>query len=188
MNDYIFRMPAGTPDLTFAGLAARLREVCDLPRCKACCLAIGTTVRVSRAGGRRDALDFSLYGTVIARISMGTVYFPETGDAHLATTEWLSRIVHDNGIGSRVWRIRRHAADGPGAPVARGYAGLLVIDGDRARPAEGYRYAAGQPGREPWCTHDAAAVHPVTLLCECGEPAPARTRHELSRLATATRR
>jgi hypothetical protein len=52
--------------------------------------------------------------------------------------------------------------------VARGEAGLLVIDGDRDRPVEGFAYRAGYPGKEPWCNHDGPGAVPGRA-CECGQ-------------------
>ena len=141
MNDYIFRMPEGTPKLTFEALSAQLDALCDRPRCTPCTLAVGTTVTICWHGAARGhAVAFQLYGLGIAVISQKLVQFPVTGDAHIATTGWLAKIIRDNGLGSSAWRIRRHKADGPGTPAARGRAGLLCIDGDRDRPVEGHGY------------------------------------------------
>lgn len=137
MGEFIFRFPAATPPMTFEALSARLRALCGEDRCTSCYDEIGTTVQVRWLNRNKGAVMVRLYCTTIAILSDdGSVQFP-TDDPHQATTMWIERIVHDNGLGGRVGRIRRHAADGQGPPVARGYAGLLVINWDRARPVFG---------------------------------------------------
>lgn len=99
MNEYIFRMPRDTPELTWAGLDAYMggREE----------RKIGTTVtlqrRESRWGGfADDCISVELYCTVIARLYKdGRVFFPHAGatDRHLATGSWLGKVAADNGLG-----------------------------------------------------------------------------------------
>lgn len=140
MSEYIFRFPAAMPELTFEALTSRLRALCDREQCTSCYDEIGTTVQV-RWIRSKNAIMIRLYGTTIAILSDdGSVQFP-ADDPHLTTTEWITRIVRDNGLGNRVWRIRRHASDGPGPEVQRGHAGLLVIDGDRDKPVHGRVWA-----------------------------------------------
>jgi hypothetical protein len=135
-SNFQFRFPADVPDLTFEPLAARLRAVCNLDRCTSCILEIGTTVLV-RWGPRRESVLIRLYSTTIAVLGAdGTVRFPND-DPHMATTEWISRIVRDNGLGGGAGRIRRRKSDGPGPEMARGQAGLLCIDWDRDKPVHG---------------------------------------------------
>jgi hypothetical protein len=137
MNQYIFQFPAGTPPMTFDALAHMLDELCDVERCMSCYARIGSTVQVRWHVRNRSAVTVRLYETTIAILTAdGTIRFPND-DPHMATTEWISKIIYDNGLGGRAWRIRRHAADGPGPEVARGRAGLLCIDGDRDKPVYG---------------------------------------------------
>lgn len=137
MNDYLLRFPADTPPMTFEALAARLRVVCGRERCMSCPAKIGSTVTLRWHTSDRSAVMVRLYQTTIAILTAdGTVRFPND-DPHQATTAWIGRIVRDNGLGWRVGRIRRHAADSPGPATSRGYAGLLVIDWDRAKPVHG---------------------------------------------------
>ena len=130
-SNFIIRIPAGTPDLTFDDLDAWLGP--------ASARAIGTTVVIYR---NPDAITIELYGVIIAELSERPrrVRFPSADDAHLTTTEWLGKIIRDNAIGSSVSRVRRHKADGPGPAVSRGEAGLLIIDGDRGRTVFGQTY------------------------------------------------
>jgi len=95
MPPYIFKMPENTPELTHEGLTAWI-EGHDT-------LDIGTTVHVWRDD---EHVMFSLYGTVLARIGRHFVEFTEHGDRHLATTQWLSKIVYDNGAGPREVLVR----------------------------------------------------------------------------------
>jgi hypothetical protein len=143
MSNYIFRFPAGTPAMTYGGLMRYVSSHHGPDE-----VPIGKTVRVRirRPGGPgHEVIDVYLYGTRIARLTQhGAVTFGRTDDPHLATTEWVSRIVRDNGLGNRAWRIRRRKADGPGPQVRRGHAGLLTIDGDRRRPVFGHLYQARQ--------------------------------------------
>jgi hypothetical protein len=149
MSEFIFRMPAGTPDLDFTSLEAYIRAAYDGEDLLFSDHAeIGTTVQVVWRGSRRPGLeippciDFSLYDTVIARIYQDRAEFPVTGDTHMATTEWIARIVRDNAIGGGAGRIRRRAAD-PLVPGPRGYVGPLAIDYDREQLVEGHAYPAG---------------------------------------------
>ena len=157
MNEYIFRFPADTPPMTFDDLALRLEETCDQERCTSCYARIGTTVQVRWHTAGRSALLVRLYETTIAILEAdGAIRFPND-DPHMATAEWISRIVRDNGLGSGVGRIRRRRADGPGPEGTRGMAGLLVIDGDRDKPVHGRawtqdreRMARDQDFAEKW--------------------------------------
>jgi hypothetical protein len=101
---YVFRFPSNMPKLTFDGLA-------DVQR-------IGTTVEVLQFTEYRI---LKLYGLKLAYIFRSFVEFPETGDHHQATREWLQQIVRDNGIGDVVFRDHN---------------GQLVIDGQW--PLEGH--------------------------------------------------
>jgi hypothetical protein len=137
MTNFIFRFPADVPPMTFEALAARLRAVCNLDRCSSCYDTIGTTVQVRWNSRDHSAVLIRLYETTIAILGKdGSIQFPND-DPHKATTEWISKIVRDNGLGSGVCRIRRRKSDGPGPDVALGQAGLLVIDGDRSKPVHG---------------------------------------------------
>jgi hypothetical protein len=132
-GNYIFQVPQNTPDLTFAELAAWTTKGRDKMSRK-----IGTTVEVGWYD-EGESVYFELYDTIIARLMPAEIYFPVTGDAHMATTQWLSMIARDNGLGG-VWRIPRHTDDLPGPIAARGRAGLLTLDGDRDKPVEGHTY------------------------------------------------
>jgi hypothetical protein len=165
-HEYVFRFPAGMPKLDFASLAEWMTG--HTAR------RIGATVVVRRTGHgcpHPHVIGIELYGLCIALVKPDRVVFPETRDTHAATSYWLGRIIADNGIGRSAWRIRRRKADRPGPPVARGQAGLLVIDGDRDRPVEGFAYRTQDPGGEPWCYHDGPDVIPGKM-CECGQRAP----------------
>lgn len=138
MTQYPFRLPVkGMPLMTFEVLAARLNKVCDHyrnPRCTSCTDKIGTTVTLRWHTPTRSALQVRLYDTTIAILTgSGAVKFPND-DPHMTTTEWISRIIADNGLGSGAGRIRRHKADGPGPEGPHGQAGLLCIDGNRENP------------------------------------------------------
>ncbi len=152
MNEYIFRFPAGCPDLDFESLLTwmqapnRGHEIGHGGR-KA---KIGTTVLVVHRGPFRSpdaalppAFDIWLHDLLIARVFHGRVWVTGTDDPHQATTAWLARIIQDNAIGTSLYRVRRRKADDPGPAVARGRAGLLVIDSDRSRPALGHLHQAG---------------------------------------------
>lgn len=157
MNNFIFRFPADTPPMTFEALAARLRAVCDHERCLSCYDTIGTTVQIRWHTADRSSVMVRLYETTIAVLTDDdTIRFPND-DPHKTTTEWISKIVHDNGLGHGVCRIRRRKSDGPGPDASRGQAGLLVIDGDRNKPAHGRawrqdreRMARNQDWAEEW--------------------------------------
>lgn len=138
--EYIFRFPAGTPELTFETLNAKVHEACGkFWRCSSCSLRIGTTVTV-RWAAHADALIVRLYDLDIAWIYADRVAFTATDDPHMATTEWLAKIVKDNGIASGIWRVRRRKADGQGPATSRGYAGLLILGGEGRRPVHGHSY------------------------------------------------
>jgi hypothetical protein len=140
VGNYIFRFPADTPELSFDVLSQLVHEACGkFWRCSSCHLKIGTTVTV-RWNTPADALIFRLYETDLAWIYPDRVAFCSTDHPSQATTEWLSRICQDNGIGYGVGRIPRHKADGQGPVTARGYAGLLVIEWTRERPVFGHSY------------------------------------------------
>lgn len=96
MQNYIFRMPAGTPPLTYPmlrGLAERAR-------------GIGCTVTLQHYSDCPPYVQFDLYRTTLARIYPDHVEFAEHGDQHKATTAWLTKIVQDNGIGSQCYHER----------------------------------------------------------------------------------
>jgi len=143
MPQYYFRFPADTPELTYDGLAAYVRKHWRLHPEGWRYAPVGRTVTIHerRPGGPgHEVYDVYLYRLRIARLTPNAVSFGQADDGHLATREWLARIVADNGLGSTAWRIRRHKSDGPGPAVARGQAGLLVIDGDRSKPVHGQVY------------------------------------------------
>ena len=178
MSGFIFRMPAGTPRLDYGGLTAYIRAAYNGEKLRYGDHArIGTTVRVRYTGTRpgivpmRDVIEFQLYDLTIAVISRNRVEFPFTRDAHMATGEWISRIVRDNQIGGGVFRVRRRAHD-PLIPGPRGYVGPLIIDGDRDRPVEGYGYQVNSrlSGAMPWCNHD--GPERPGERCECGMYVP----------------
>jgi hypothetical protein len=154
-SPYIFQIPRDCPELTYGALAAHEEKHWRPDASGGRYARIGTTVTITYADGpvtgcpMPERMDFRLYELLIARIYRDSVYFCQTGDAHTATTAWLARIVRDNGIGGNIWRIPRRKADGPGPEVARGQAGLLVIDGDRNRPVEGHFYPVNRPGAPP---------------------------------------
>lgn len=142
-HDYIFRFPAGAPDLDFTSLSAWL----GLRHTR----QAGTTVTVTYLAASADEageiwgarFEIMLYRTVIAWVYADRVYFPGPDDPHHATTAWISKIVRDNAIGGGVFRIRRHKTDGPGPRTPRGRAGLLVIGGNRDKPVPGRAYPVG---------------------------------------------
>lgn len=150
MGQFIFRMPENTPDLDFTSLEAYIRAAYDGegPR-HGDHAEIGTTVQVVWHGSRRPglelppAVDFQLYGLHIARIFPDRVNFAKHDDPHMATGEWVAKIIRDNAIGTSAGRIRRRKADGEGPWMSRGRAGLLVIDGDRDKPVTGRTYPVG---------------------------------------------
>jgi hypothetical protein len=89
---YIFTMPENTPPLTYAMLQGVEK--------------VGTTVTIGHGdvwdhtwAGSVCGVTFRLYDTVLAYIYPGHVEFTAHGDRHRATDAWLSKIVHDNGIG-----------------------------------------------------------------------------------------
>jgi len=142
MSPHPFYFPADTPEMTFTALAARLQAVCSRSQCMSYYATIGTTVQVRWRTTGRSSILVRLYETTIAILSWdGTIRFPND-DPHMTTTEWISKIIYDNGLGSRAWRIRRRASDPPGPEISRGRAGLLCIDGDRDKPVHG----------RPWCS------------------------------------
>jgi hypothetical protein len=149
-SSYIFRMPEGCPYLDFTSLKAYIRAAYNSEDLHFTDHAeIGTTVRVVWHGSRRPRLElppsiaFELYGFTAAEIYPDRVGFAAADDPHMATTAWLSRIVYDNAIGHGVSRVRRRKADGEGPPIARGHAGLLVIDGNRDKLVTGQSYPVG---------------------------------------------
>jgi hypothetical protein len=185
-----FRMPADMPRLDYAGLTAWLDG--ETTR------RLGRTVVIRKYGTAPKnppppVIGFYLYGTAIAFIRPDRVTFPETGDTHLATAGWLTQIVRDNGIGTLVSRCPRRKQDGPGPETSRGRAGILLIDGSRDRPLEGFAYRAGHPGGEPWCNHDGPGSIPGQP-CECGQRVPLhswyreRKARELAAIARKARR
>src|SRR4249920_2726961 len=162
---HAFSWPAGMPRLTFEGLGGWLEFEPERP--------LGRTIWVRRYGtGAKERLEpvisLELYGACIALFRAGRVTFPETGSTRIAATYWLSQVVADARIGGHVERVPRRKRDRPGPAGSRGEAGLLVIDGNRDRPVEGFAYRAGYPGQEPWCNHDGPDVIPGRA-CECGQ-------------------
>ena len=184
---HIFRWPPDMPPLTFESLGQWLEFEPDR--------RMGTSVMVRRYGtGAKERLEpvisLELHGWCIALFKADRVIFPETRDVRIAVTYWLSQIVADSRIGGHVERVPRRKRDGPGLPTSRGKAGLLVIDGDRDRPVEGFAYRAGYPGEEPWCNHDSPDQVPGRP-CECGQVAPRHSDYRDRRAAellTAVRR
>lgn len=172
MSEFIFRFPADTPKLDYNGLSHYIH---DRFGDRAGSGSIGTTVTIThRTRDREAGITFILYGTTIAVIRPGRAEFPFTTDAHMATAEWIGRIVRDNGIGGGVFRMRRRAAD-PLIPGPHGYVSPLLVDGNYDRPVNGYAYPAGQPGAEPWCNHDgppASVSVTGAARCECGMYVP----------------
>jgi hypothetical protein len=143
---YIFRFPENTPKLRYKELSALLDKACDRPDCHLCEAKIGTTVTVRRCyGDYAGAVSLKLYSLELARIWPDRVEFTPDDDPHQATTQWISRIVQDNRIGSTVWRARRRKADGPGPWTERGRAGLLCVSGDRGKPVFGQSFPVGEP-------------------------------------------
>jgi hypothetical protein len=106
MNNYLFRMPADTPPLTFA----RLRERCQRQNYAGQNIGkIGSTVTlyyVNQLGddGPDPYVSFRLYFTTLARIYRDRVEFTTHSDQHMATREWLNKIATDNGLGGGVFR------------------------------------------------------------------------------------
>lgn len=134
MRSFIFRFPADTPPMTFEDLAALLSDLCDRANCLSDYVQIGTTIQIRWNGRNHDAILVRLYETTIAILGKdGLIRFPND-DPHKTTTEWISKIIRDNGLGSGAARIRRRKSDGPGLSTGFGRTGLLVIDGDRSRP------------------------------------------------------
>jgi hypothetical protein len=161
MNDFIFRFPENTPELTYETLGGLTSAACGkFFRCTSCRLHIGTTVSV-RWNARGDALIVRLYDLDIAWLYADRVAFTHEDDPHMATTEWLARIVRDNGIGNTAGRIRRRKADGLGPWTSRGRAGLLVISWSRDMPVIGCTYPVN---RERIEANRANAAHWAEML------------------------
>lgn len=138
-HEYIFRIPQDAPDLDYASLNTWMGLRGQRK--------IGTTVTIVALDEHETAMgqipasfEIWLYETLIARIYPDRVDFPGPDDPHMATSAWLFKVIRDNAIGHTCFRIRRHKNDGPGPVVARGQAGLLVIDGDRDKPVFGRHY------------------------------------------------
>jgi hypothetical protein len=96
VNDYVFRMPEGTPDLTYKGLDAYLGAT----RTK----GVGATVRLLRYDDPDEGalIMIRLYATTIAVLyADGRVHFTREGaqDQHLTTGQWLNKVAHDNNLG-----------------------------------------------------------------------------------------
>lgn len=117
---YLFRIPAGTPPCTYAGLHPLATRPGDWDRHK-----IGTTVTLydGRGGHRIDTgvlgdaelgpatlarigdrpwISFVLYNTAIAVLTPDQVAFPAHHYVTQAVGGWLERIVTDNQLGSSV--------------------------------------------------------------------------------------
>jgi hypothetical protein len=141
MGVYVFRLPKDTPDMTYANLSRLLWEsqrTGQDPDIK-----VGTTVRISWLHHLPDyhVIVIWLYDLAIAHIREDSVTFmPKGDDGHKATNHWLSVIARHNGIAFGTGRIKRLKADGPGPEVARGQAGLLVLDWNRECPVVGKTY------------------------------------------------
>ena len=119
MGHYLFRFPASTPELAYAGLFA---YIVSHGGDKAG--TIGTTVTLNRYND--GTIHLRLYSTTLAVIAADRVEFKATGDHHQATREWLTKIIRDNDLGASAWRGRD---------------GVLCIDGDPARPVEGHTFS-----------------------------------------------
>ena len=163
-----FSWPAGMPQLTFEALTIWLEAGPERP--------LGRTAWVRRYGTGPAAYlepvtSLELHGACITLFKANRVIFPESGSTRISATYWLSQVVADSRIGGHVERVPRRKRDGPGPANARGQAGLLVIDGNRDRPVEGFAYRTGYPGGEPWCNHDGPDVIPGRV-CECRQVAP----------------
>jgi len=156
MGQYIFRVPADTPDLDFGSLQRLLWPATSEHKIGTTVTVTGTDLDTSTPG-----IALRLYDTVIAVIRRESVDFPVTGDAHMATTEWIAKIVRDNAIGYGAGRIRRRKSD-PLVPGPRGYAGPLAIDYDRDRLIEGRSYPVGDIGR----LHRRRAIRQAELAAE----------------------
>lgn len=142
MGMYIFRFPAGTPELTHEALSPLVTAACGEGfLCQSCSLKIGTTVTV-RWNRHGDALILRLYETDLAWIYAGHVAFNKHGDTHASTREWIARIVSDNALGHNPWRVPRRKSDGPGQ------GGILCLGGDRSQPVEGHSYLTDPEGIE----------------------------------------
>lgn len=147
MNEFIFRMPAGTPEMTYEGLRAYMdsRSKSWFPYANSGRYwKVGSTITLTQMNPHSVSqggphIDVRLYGLLVARVYPDRVEFPVHKDAHMATTEWLAKIVRDNGIGASVGRIRRIKSD-PLVPGPRGYCGPLAINWDRDTLVEGHTY------------------------------------------------
>ncbi len=99
MAKFIFRMPGGTPELTYEGL---MEYICK-GRSKYGERKIGSTVEVStfKARGDKPSVRFRLYSTTLAFIGEDFVRFTQNGanDQHMATGYWLDQIARDNHLG-----------------------------------------------------------------------------------------
>ena len=147
MSYYIFRQPAGTPELTAESLttwmqrAYRGRELRYGDHRK-----IGTTVTVTYHGplpGQLPAenrFTFRLYDLDLAVITRTRIAFTAADDPHMATMYWVTQILHDNAIPKWVGRRRRRKSDGPGPMVPRGMAGVLEAGG---KPVFGSTFRVG---------------------------------------------
>ena len=143
---YIFRIPRNTPDLDYATLNTWM-GLRGQRKIGATVTVVALDAHASAMGEVPASFEFWLYETLIARVYPDRVDFPGPDDPHMATTEWIAKIVHDNAIGGWVGRIRRIKADGPGPEVPRGRAGLLVIGG-RDRPVYGRAYPVSREAIE----------------------------------------
>jgi len=112
MHEYIFRVPADIPDMTFEGT----QDVSD----------VGTTVTLDHY--RAFTLVY-LYSTHIATLTPGAVNFTVHGHSSQATRFWLERLIRDNGAGSSVWRVARQRK---GQRVS-----YYAVDGKKDMPVEG---------------------------------------------------
>jgi hypothetical protein len=147
MGNYLFRIPAGCPELTAEGLTAWMQRAYpgqDLRYGDH--RMIGATVTVTYRGplpGRLPAengFTFRLYDLDLAVITRTRISFTGTDDPHMATTYWVTQILHDNAIPKWVGRRRRRKSDGDGPMMARGMAGVLEAG---AKPVFGGVFRVG---------------------------------------------
>jgi hypothetical protein len=100
VNEYIFRMPRDTPELTWTGLDAYMGADRMKP--------VGTTVMLIRYDDPDEGalIMVRLYATTIATLyADGRVRFTVNGasDCHQATSTWLSQVAMDNKLG-HIWQ------------------------------------------------------------------------------------
>ena len=98
---YIFKFPqAADFKFTYEGLDTYTKQGRNFWNRK-----VGTTVEIIRGYG--PYFQVKLYDTVIAVINAdGSVNIPEVINSHgsQATTQWVSKVLQDNGVGTFVYR------------------------------------------------------------------------------------